>query len=49
MTGLEAVKSIEAAFALGIDYQIIFTDISMPVMDGMDATIKIRQMYSERK
>ena len=38
LSGVEAVKSVEAALRLGIEYKIIFTDISMPDMDGLEAT-----------
>ena len=42
--GLEAVKKIEEAFEnKNYSYGLIFMDLSMPVMDGFDATKQIRQ------
>lgn len=38
MSGKEAVNSVEAVLQLGLNYQIIFTDVSMPQMDGLEAS-----------
>ena len=32
----------------GFFYSLILTDISMPVMDGIESTRKIRQYYSQQ-
>lgn len=40
VNGLEAVKAANA-----VKYDIIFMDIQMPVMDGITATLKIRENF----
>ena len=42
ITGLEAVNQIKHSFIDNIQYSIIFTDFSMPEMDGLEATQNIR-------
>ena len=42
ITGKEAVEQMIAVSELGVSYKVIFTDFSMPVMDGIEATKKIR-------
>ena len=42
ITGLEAFDRVKEAYEKGIKYSIIFTDFSMPVMNGIELTIKIR-------
>ena len=32
----------------GMQYQVILIDFSMPVMDGIEATIQIRRFLEER-
>lgn len=47
MNGEEAIRSVKTALQLGIRYQLIFTDISMPHMDGMEATKAIIKLYEQ--
>ena len=37
------------ATQLGLSYKVIFTDFSMPVMDGIQATKKIRQYLQDQE
>lgn len=44
ITGQEAVEQVKFALEHGAHYDIIFTDISMPIMNGIEATVKIREL-----
>ena len=36
--GAQAVDMVKSALALGFSYELIFMDINMPNMDGIEAT-----------
>lgn len=40
--GKEALNQVKKTYENGMRYSIIFTDFSMPVMDGIESTTKIR-------
>ena len=48
ITGLEAVDHIKNSFSEGITYSLILTDFNMPEMDGLEATLNIRQFLSSQ-
>ena len=43
--GEEALKSVRRAKQLGVHYFLVFTDINMPIMDGLQVTRAIRKEY----
>ena len=45
--GQEAIDTLVKSYEKGISYKIIFTDFSMPGMDGIDATKKIRSILKD--
>ena len=47
LSGEEAVTQVKKAYEHGMSYKIIFTDFSMPVMDGIEATYQIRKFLLE--
>ena len=40
--GKEALEQVKKTYEYGMSYCLILTDFSMPVMDGIEATAKIR-------
>lgn len=50
ITGLEAVDQLKMAYEQKVYYKLIFTDFSMPIMNGIEATIQMRaHMNNELK
>ena len=47
INGKEAVEKFIESSTYGITYSVIFTDFSMPVMDGIQSTILIRKYIQE--
>ena len=47
MNGEEACNLVEFAKGLNIHYKLIFTDFNMPIMNGLEATAKIRETVDE--
>ena len=48
ITGKEALDTIKESYEMGITYAFVFTDFSMPVMNGIDCTRSIRE-HLQRK
>ena len=46
INGEEALEQVKTSYALGMTYSIIFTDFSMPIMDGIQSTYKIRDFLT---
>ena len=48
--GLEAINKVKYSLFTGSHvYALIITDISMPVMDGYEASSEIRKFYKTRQ
>ena len=47
--GLESTKQLKKAFDMDMSYRIIFTDFSMPNMNGIEATKKMRKYLDQMK
>jgi len=48
INGKEAISKLTESYKKGLRYTLIFTDVNMPVMDGIKATHKIRGILSEQ-
>jgi two-component system sensor histidine kinase/response regulator len=47
INGLEALEMAQNAQAHCMNYSLIFTDFNMPVMDGVEATKRLRQLLGD--
>ena len=45
MQGQEALDKIKEAYNHGITYKVIFMDFSMPILDGLEASIQLREFF----
>lgn len=48
ITGKEALAQVKKTYENGMRYSVILTDFSMPVMDGIEATAKIRSYLKSK-
>ena len=48
ITGLESLTQVKKCCELGLSYKLILTDFSMPEMDGIEATVKIREYLTSK-
>ena len=49
LNGQEALHTVEDAMGHGVSYVLILTDFSMPQMDGLESTRRIRQFYNRKR
>ena len=47
-TGLQMINLVKQSYEIGITYKLIFTDISMPGMDGIEAVKQIRDHFKSK-
>ena len=48
INGQESVEKVIEAYEHGMTYGMIFTDFSMPILDGIDATKQIRNYLNDQ-
>ena len=48
INGQEAISMAEESKKYGINYAIILTDFNMPLMDGVEATKKLRKVLGDK-
>ena len=47
LSGEEAIDILKANYDLGLEYKLIFMDLSMPGMSGIETTKEIRRILKE--
>ena len=45
MNGQEAINLVHSSIYQGMRYKLMFTDFNMPIMDGLEATKRLRQIF----
>ena len=48
INGKEAVETLQNSYKNGLTYKVIFTDFSMPILDGISATYQIRDFLTDK-
>ena len=48
LSGFKAIQMVEQAYANGCSYRLIFTDFSMPEIDGFETCRRIRDHLTNR-
>ena len=48
ITGMESFNLVMEAYDQGMSYDLILTDFNMPIMNGVESTIKIRKYLNEK-
>ena len=49
INGVEMVNLVVNSYSIGINYKLIFTDFSMPNMDGIQAVDLIRTFFKKER
>ena len=47
ITGKEAIEQLQITSNYGMSYSLILTDFNMPIMNGIEATIKMRKYLKD--
>ena len=45
--GIDCIKKIKNARENDISYSLIFMDLSMPILDGYEATVELRDLHKD--
>ena len=45
--GIDCINKIKAARENNISYSLIFMDLSMPILDGYEATVELRDLHKD--
>lgn len=47
MNGQEAIDLVQSSKSQGMGYKLVFTDFNMPIMNGLEATKRLREIFGE--